>query len=185
MLQSREFFNGSLRPLIFVQNIHFIVKTTQYLCKLFYHVAFYGGWLTWPFANWGFFQAFTRFLGWGPEKRNVLKSIGLFPDRFRAATGGRAGGSWRSACRWRCWSTGQTRILTAALVLTQKFIIQFILEFHQICLHVKEKSNVHTKQEFELINKIDENCRSTLFFISLIIHTVWLVLNYDLLEDRS
>lgn len=132
MLQSREFFNGSLRPLIFVQNIHFIVKTTQYLCKLFYHVAFYGGWLTWPFANWGFFQAFTRFLGWGPEKRNVLKSIGLFPDRFRAATGGRAGGSWRSACRWRCWSTGQTRILTAALVLTQKFIIQFILEFHQI-----------------------------------------------------
>lgn len=132
MLQSREFFNGSLRPLIFVQNIHFIVKTTQYLCKLFYHVAFYGGWLTWPFANWGFFQAFKRFLGWGPEKRNVLKSIGLFPDRFRAATGGRAGGSWRSACRWRCWSTGQTRILTAALVLTQKFIIQFILEFHQI-----------------------------------------------------
>lgn len=48
MLQSKEFFNGSLRPLIFVQNIHFIVKTTQYLCKLFYHVAFYGGWLTWP-----------------------------------------------------------------------------------------------------------------------------------------
>ena len=35
MLQSREFFNSSLRPLIFVQNIHFIVKTTQYLCKLF------------------------------------------------------------------------------------------------------------------------------------------------------
>lgn len=29
----------------------------------------------------------------GPEKKNVLKSIGLFPDRFRAATGGRAGGS--------------------------------------------------------------------------------------------
>ena len=29
----------------------------------------------------------------GPEKRNVLKSIGLFPDRFRAVTGGRAGGS--------------------------------------------------------------------------------------------
>lgn len=71
MLQSREFFNGSLRPLIFVQNIHFIVKTTQYLCKLFYHVAFYGGWLTWPFANWGFFQAFTRFLGWAVLKREM------------------------------------------------------------------------------------------------------------------
>lgn len=148
MLQSREFFNGSLRPLIFVQNIHFIVKTTQYLCKLFYHVAFYGGWLTWPFANWGFFQAFTRFLGWGPEKRNVLKSIGLFPDRFRAATGGRAGGSWRSACRWRCWSTGQTRILTACEVIKREYICQIAIvlsqSFFSLFLHSFFYSTIHS-----------------------------------------